>query len=294
MSRSRRIAPALPPENRRRLSARPAFRVALSALVCAAITLACRLGLGAAFRALLVAWNVNAETAARAPAWARTVYLWQGSLVSALSAVAVIAVMALLFRIVLPKPGWGTSARWWLIGTAMAALSAALFLLTDSLRLSWPLASPRLTPGLLLLWLLTLLTALSEELFTKGALYAFAGPKWGTLWATVAFFIINGGLSGNVISGVNVALMGIACCRIYARRGLWAAVAFRWGWSFAAVFLLGQGGGARAVWRLYGVSEVWLTGGDGGFAYGLWLTLMLVALIAALTAPKRQVLPKLN
>ena len=54
---------------------------------------------------------------------------------------------------------------------------------------------------------------------------------------------------------------------------------FRWGWSFATVFLLGQGGGTHAVYRLLGVSEVLLTGGDAGFVYGLWLTLLLAAWI---------------
>ena len=43
---------------------------------------------------------------------------------------------------------------------------------------------------------------------------------------------------------------------------------------------MGQGGGDHAVWRLYGVSETLLTGGDAGFAYGLTWTLVLAAMIA--------------
>ena len=83
---------------------------------------------------------------------------------------------------------------------------------------------------------------------------------------------MNGGCSGSWISGVNVALMGLLCAVIYPRFGLWATVALRWGWGFATVFLWGR------VYRLYGVSETLLTGGDAGLVYGLWLTAALVIL----------------
>ena len=131
-----------------------------------------------------------------------------------------------------------------------------------------------------------LISTLGEELLTKGVLHETIRGRRGRLWATAAvtlmFFLIGGGLGGTVISGANVALLGLLCCLLYDREGLWTPVLFRWGWSFAAVFLLGQGGGSHALLRLYGVSEGLFTGGDAGFAYGLAWTLILIGLIASM------------
>lgn len=247
-----------------------------------ALTVAVRLGLGALIPALFKAWNLTPETVARAPGWARTLYTWQGSVVTFIVDCAAVMFACLACRARLSRPDLKRGLFWWIAGTGIALLSAALFLLTDSLRLYWPLSAPRLSAALLPLWGLTLLTALAEELFTKGVLYdAVArgrGAIWGVAASALAFFLMNGGYSGTWISGINVALMGVLCALLYRLYGLWAPVAFRWGWAFATVFLLGQGGGALAVYRLYGVSENWLTGGDAGLIYGLWVTIVMIVL----------------
>lgn len=249
-----------------------------------ALTVALRLGLGAAFRALFAAWNLNPETVARAPGWARTLYGWQGSIVT-----LAVDCAAMLFACRVGGARLSPSARrgalaWWDVGTGVALLSAALFLLTDSLRPQWPLTAPRLGPGHLPLWGLTLLTALAEECFTKGVVFdgvkRLGGDAWALAASALAFFLMNGGYSGTLVSGVNVALMGALCAALYRRYGLWVPAAFRWGWGFATVFLLGQGGGAQAIYRLYGVSETLLTGGDAGLVYGLWTTVVLAALLS--------------
>ena len=249
----------------------------------AALTLAVRLGAGALLRALFSAWNLTPRTVSRAPGWAAALYSWQGSLVTLAVDAAALAFLALACRARPGRANPGQFALWWAAGTGIALASAALFLLTDSLRLQWPLARPRLSPGLLPLWGLTLLTALAEELFTKGVIFESVKRNWGLPWAvagsSLGFFLLNGGYSGTWISGINVALIGALCALLYERYGLWAPVAFRWGWAFATVFLLGQGGGDRSVYRLYGVSEALLTGGDAGLVYGLWLTGIMIALI---------------
>ena len=273
MSRSKRVAPIeIAPKPPRK--APPGLRLTLAARLYLVLTAALRLGLGAALRALFEVWNVNPNTVARAPGWAGALYLWQGSLVTLMVSLAAIALTVRLFRVSIPGPESKPTLLWYLMGTALALGSAGLFLLTDSLRLEWPL--PRLSPGLLPLWLLSLVSILAEELFTKGVLLENVRRPWGLVLSALAFFLANGGASGTVISGVNVALLGLACGLIYLRRGLWADVAFRWGWSFATVFLLGQGGGDHSVFKLYGVSEVLLTGGDPGFVYGLWMTALLI------------------
>ena len=82
---------------------------------------------------------------------------------------------------------------------------------------------------------------------------------------------------------MNALLLGIAGCLLYARHGLWTSVGFRWGWGFATAFLLGFGGGDGAVYRLYGVSEALLTGGDAGPMHGLWVTLLLLPIAVMLS-----------
>ena len=225
--------------------------------------------LGAAFQALFGAWNVNAGTVARAPGWAQWLYAWHGSCVTLVAGASLVLLCAAVFHVPVGH-----------LGLVIAVMLAALFTLTDSLRAA---GAPRFSPALIPLGAILLLSVLGEELLTKGVLYASIRDRWGRLRAaaaTLAFFLIGGGLGGTVISGINVALLGFVCCLLYERYGLWTVVLFRWGWSFATVLLLGQGGGPCALLRLYGVSESLLTGGDAGFACGLMWTTILLALIA--------------
>lgn len=279
MSKSKRTAPPQEPVIKQEHAHLKTVGLLLLALIVWAVAaLAVPVGLGLAFAALFKAWNVSAETAARAPGWAQMLYVWHGSLITLISGGLLILACVLGFKVRLSKP-----SRSIIKPLGFGALSAIgmtfLFLLTDSLRLYWPLSSPHLNPGLLPLGLLTLISALAEELFTKGVVWQSIRDKWGKLWATIVgtllFFIIGGGLTGTVISGVNVLLLGLTCCILYERDDLWAPVALRWGWGGATMFLLGQGGGAYAVYRAYGVSETLFTGGDAGFAYGLMWTVIL-------------------
>ncbi len=236
------------------------------------------LALGAAFQAMFNAWNVNVDTVTRAPIWAQWVYTWHGSFITLISDGLLIALCVIAFHAQIERPNKrdGLSA---LVGFGIAILLAVLFTLLDSLRPEHP---PHFSLGLIPLCGLMLISVLAEELLTKRVLYDTVSAKWGklpaTIAATLAFFLIGGGLGGTIISGVNVALLGLLCCLLYDREGLWTPVLFRWGWGFATVFLLGQGGGDHSVWRFYGVSETLLTGGDSGFACGLMWTAILMAL----------------
>lgn len=259
---------------------KPALKLAAVIVGYIALSVAARLGLRALLRALFAAWNLRPETVSRAPGWARVLYGWQGSVVTLAVDVAAVIYLCLVGRVRPPRPEARKWLKWWSVGTGVAVLSAALFLLTDSLRLQWPLSRPRLSFVLLPLWALTLLTALAEEMFTKGVIFDGVRGRRGLAASTLAFFLLNGGYSGTWISALNVALMGLLCALLYERLGLWAPVAFRWGWGFSTVFLLGQGGGDHAVYKLYGLSESLLTGGDAGLVYGLWLTCILIALLA--------------
>lgn len=298
MSRSKRAAQAVTPAPKNGIrrwfadeggAVRGGWLLAVSLVVWLGASLLARRGLSAGFAALFRTWGIDASSAARAPGWARLLYAWHGSLITLLASGLLLALAAALRRLWRLPPGRppfekGAAARAWLLGTGMAALIAALCLLPDSMRPEWPLSRPRIGAGTAVLWLISLAGALAEEAFTKRVLFDGLRERWGAGWAALcacaAFFVSNGGYAGNALSAVNVALLGLACCAVYARAGLWAAAAFRWGWSAANVLLLGFGGGDYAVYRLYAVSENALTGGDAGFIYGAWTTLMLAALLA--------------
>lgn len=263
----------------------------LAMIVFRGVSYGVRIGLNTAFASLFSAWNVTSANIHRAPFWAQLVYSWHGSLITV--AVGLLAVpVSLLMRRWCLKKGERIKAgfRKGLIpaglGAGIGIVSAALFLIFDSMRLEWPVTEPDFTAGILLMLPVTLLTALSEELFTKAVVFdtaAARGKKTGAcVLASLVFFFFNGGYAGTLVSGVNVLLMGAVCCMLYAQQGLWAAVLFRGMWSYVSVFILGFGanGATRTVYAIYSVSEAWLTGGHGGMIYGLWMTAVLLGIMA--------------
>lgn len=298
MSRSKRTAQAAtapaPRQNRTWFvlpegGLRTVWLLAISLLGYAVVALAVRRGLNAAFAALFRAWGVDAGNAARAPWWAAAIFRWHGSAVTVVVCGALLALSAGFRRLWMPRTARASFegralARSALAGLCVAMTVAALCLIPDSMRLEWPLTAPRVTGALPALCAVSLLAALAEEAFLKRVLFDGLRARWGLLWAAgivcALFFVSNGGYAGNVACAINVLLLGGVCCALYARWGLWAAAGFRWGWSVGTVFVTGFGGGEAAVYRLYGVSETWLTGGDAGPVYGLWTTLLLAGLLA--------------
>ena len=269
---------------------RAGWLLALSLLAYIGLSAAVRAGLLAVFGALFSAWGIDGQSVSRAPRWAQTLYAWHGSLVTAMGAVAALILCRFLKRL------WSVTAqnrrfpvltfgRAALAGLAMALLIAALCLLPDSMRPEWPLSRPRGDAALPALCLLSLLSAVPEEVFTRRVIQDGLRSRWGEGWAALCSavsLLLIGAWPGSVPATVNTLLLGLACALLHARFGLWSAVGFRWAWSVANVFLLGFGGGSHAVYRLYGVSERALTGGEAGFIGGLWATLAFSALIAVL------------
>ena len=299
MSRSRRVAGTPPVDQGRGAKGsiltdaagalRGGWVTALTVLAWAAVSLGTQLLLASGFGALFGAWGVYAGNIHLAPAWARLVYGWHGSAITAVRAAAVIALALGLRRALrLGRPGRDSLSRGGraaLAGAGAAVLLAALFLMTDSLRADWPLTRPRLSAGLPALLGISLLSVLAGEMLTKRVLFDALRPRWGSVWASAAatllFFLESRGYAGGPVGAVNALLLGALCCALYARAGsLWIAAGLRWGWSAANLFLLGFGGGEQAVYRLYGVSENWLTGGDAGLICGLGTTLALLAALA--------------
>lgn len=308
MSRSKRAAggdTAPVPRESVKWYRQTGWLLAVSLVCCTIVTVGLRLALGAAFTGLFRAWGVDAATVTRAPTWAQLFYRWHGSAVTLVSAIALIGLSMWLRGLwtgsgALPPParrdggdGLRSAARpctiFALIGLAAAALVLAVSILPDSIRAEW--AAPRLAWALPVMLVVAFISTLAEELFTKRVLYDGIASRWGTLWATLVsaagFFLMAGGYAGNVLSAVNVALLGSLCCLVYARNGLWAGVGLRFGWTAATVFLMGFGGGEASVWRFYGVSEGLLTGGDAGPVYGLYMTILLIIGVVRLAWKKK-------
>lgn len=258
----------------------------------ALVALATRYGLIRAFAALFDVWRIDPSNVHRAPAWARAVYVWHGSLATLACAALTLLLAGRLRKL------WGLegaltgapSAGLWRgssTGVLAAIVVVVLCLLPDSLRPEWPLTAPRLGWTLPVMAVISLFSTLAEEAFTKRVLFDGLRRRWGRLWAaalvSAVFWLTGGGPAAGVVGSVNALLLGWVVCALYAGYGLWTAVGFRWGWSVATVFLLGFGGGEASVYRFYGVSEALLTGGDAGIMHGLWTTLLLAGMIIAVS-----------
>ena len=273
------------PPLRRGPDMRTAGMLALSCASGAAVIPGLRLALSAAFAALFRAWGVNAANVGRAPAWARWIFGGCGGVIALAASLALIGLSALLRRLwlgegrspMIGRPDW----RAWLAlaaGLVMTVMPAAVYLILDSLRLD---GGPRLSV-MAPLWLIgTLIILAGEEIFTKRVIHDGVASRWGRAWAAafaaLAFFAMNGGWAGGLIGAVNTLLLGALTALVYGGYGLWAAVALRWGWSIGTGLIFGRT--SAAILRFYGVSEMALTGGDGGVMFGWGMTILLAGAI---------------
>ena len=292
-------APAAPPRKDRIWTAgngaiRTGWLLAASLFCYVLVAVATRYGLIRAFRALFDVWGVDSANIHLAPVWARMVYAWHDAFLALVFAAATLLIARWLRRLwglgmPLVQAPRGELWRSALAGVLSVALVAALCLLPDSMRLEWPLTEPVIGWRLPVAALFSLISVTAEEIFTKRVLYDGLGERWNALWASVVVCAVSwltGGLAGSAVGILNGLLLGWVGCALYSLGGLWTSVGFVWGWRFAMTCILGFGGGEASVYRLYGVSEALLTGGDAGPMHGLWATALL-ACIAAWTAIKK-------
>lgn len=275
---------------------RTGWLLAVSLFGYALVALATRYGLVRAFGALFEVWGIDATNVHRAPAWARALYVWHGSMATlAFAGLTLLLASWLrkLWRLEGPALSRPSGGLWkaTMVGILGPLIVAALCLIPDSVRPEWPLTAPRFTWTLPVMAVVSLISTVAEEAFTKRVLYDALRSRWNQVLAVMAVCAVScltGGIGGSVIGAINVVLLGWALCALYARHGFWTEVGFRWGWSLANVFLLGFGGGDTAVYRLYGVSEGLLTGGDAGPMHGLYVTLLLLPLAIMLSRKRHK------
>ena len=303
MSRSKGTVKA-PPEaeikNRRRSlfknkagDARTGWLLLLSLAIYALVANLLNLTLSVGFARLFAAWNVRADNAWRTPGWARALYAWQGSLRTVIVSAALLGMACWLRKLwKLPKTDrsfdWRCLLKALLPGMLLPFVAYTLFLLSDSLRLEWPLSAPNLSASIPLLVLLTLLRLTAEEFFSKGVLLDGVKRRWGMplAWGISALWFLFANSMGNVnlLSWLNLLLMGLLCGLIYEKSGILASIGVRFGWAFVNQVLFGFGNtNQTAVYKLYAVSEISLSGGDGGLIYGIAATFLLILWIAGLS-----------
>lgn len=246
-------------------------------------------GLSAIFGALFEAWNLTTTNLMRAPLWAQFIVAWHSNFADALA--YVVPACLLLWLAKCPKTVF--QARWVgrsvLAGIGIAAGLTAVALLSDSLRMEWPLWEPLLHLGQPIGFVLLLLGRWNSEVLSKQFVFTKVRVHWGRGWAylgaTVLTFVLYAPWSQNVSYMVNAVLLGIVSCALFERGGLWASMGFQASWTIWASEIFAFPNVAsttRPVYALYHVSDAWLTGGNNGPMSGLWMTLWLCLLAGVL------------
>ena len=160
-------------------------------------------------------------------------------------------------------------------GAAAAALTAGLFLLTDSMRVNTARANWNGDVPTLLAVLLA--ASLAEALAARGVLLFWPQGKFrrlrGYVLATAASFVMTGVYGLAPVGWLNGVLVSLLLCALAEKFGWLSTALLRTGWRWVSVAVLGfPGGGCIPVWSLYALSEKALTGGNDGLACGLWVT----------------------
>lgn len=267
---------------------RTGWKVALGVAVYVASFYAVICALGALFGVLFSAWGLTVSNVAYAPAWAR----WIVSIHTGLTyGVAYLVSLA---------AGLWTARRWTrgvslghravlkggLSGLGLAAPATALALMLDCMRLEWPLNEPALSWGLLGAGVLIFMGKASGAALTKRILFdplrLRFGKGWGMAAACLAALILSDRWTSGV-GAVNALLMAWISCEFYLRGGMCASVAFEVGWAVVtAILFAGPTTSSVSLYRLYHVSEAWMTGGNAGMDCGLACTLGCLVILAIL------------
>ena len=159
-------------------------------------------------------------------------------------------------------------------GAAAAALTAGLFLLTDSMRVNTAQANWNGDVPTLLAVLLA--ASLAEGLAARGCLLFWPQGKFrrlrGYALATAASFVMNGAYGLAPVGWLNGVLVSLLLCALAEKFGWLSTALLQAGWRWVSVAVLGfPGGGGAPVWSLYALSEKALTGGNDGLSCGLWV-----------------------
>lgn len=241
------------------------------------------------FGKLFEAWGVTNANLVYAPRWAQWIVAAHADAIYlAAYAAALLGGMVLAKRWTAPRKNAAkVTARGALVGMVPGmALTAVVFLL-DSMRLESALTEPAMGFAQGSALAVLLLGSLSGEMLTKRLVFDPVQHRFGR-WSGYAAAVLTAVMLSvsrvYPVGLITAALMGIAGCAMYERGGLMASAAMAAGWSAWTGWLFAwPKNGSACVYRMYTVSDVWLTGGNAGAEAGfgavvLWMIIAAILL----------------
>ena len=256
---------------------RPGWRAAAALTACLGWNILARAFFTWLFALLFDAWGVNSLNLGIAPAWVRAAVNGYPYAVSLLVNLPAALVFSLLFRSMPGARPTSVCAAFGALGVGAVIAPGVIFLLADSMRLvrpvpefHWPIAAS--LP-------ICIIAAWAEHALSRGYVQGVMRRSHGKLMSyaasATAFLILTGAWNLGWLGFVNMLLMSVLLSAVTERFGHCSAIALRAGWSWAANSLLGFSGGEIALFSLYPVSEILITGGSGGLVNGLFTTALL-------------------
>lgn len=261
---------------------RSGWKLAFGVFVYAAVFFAVRFGLSALLGRLFDAWGLTYANLHLAPLWARyVVYLHA----DAVYVFAYLCAGASIGRLT-SKTGAGNKKQtvFYLgIGLGLWIMIAMVALVLDCMRLEYPLSEPDVSLSHFTGLIALAAGCISTEMLIRRFIFGMTKMQYGRvrayLAAAVAALMI-GGVWNSVPAIICTVLMSTAGCAVYERAGLWGSAALNIGWSAASKLFVVPVSAGVAVYRIYHVSENWLTGGSKGAMHG-WAAVFGWGLIAA-------------
>jgi len=259
---------------------RSGWRMAIGAAVYLGVFYGVLYGLAAVFGALFGVWNLTTANLPYAPMWAQLLvsrhadYCYAAAYFASALAGGLVSVR--LNKSVVPssmKPMFfgGTA------GIAMGAVLTLVVLGLDSMRLETEVSRISLSAGLLIV-----LGKLSGEVLTKRLIFDSLNRRWAKYAAACAAALVLTADWTNAFGVINALLFAVAGCALYERGGLRASAALQIGWTLWTTTLFAWPDvRSDSVYRLYQVSEAWLTGGENalnGFGFTIGCLVILTAL----------------
>lgn len=244
--------------------------------------------LSSVFGALFKGWGLTNDNLIYAPRWARMIVQLHADFTYALAyGLSMATAMMLAKRWSQPVRGDSRAAVFGsLAGLGLGALVSMFALLLDSMRLEWPLSEPVFSSTQLLSLAVMALGVLSGEALTKRIVFDTVRCRFGRLWsyaAAAAFAVLLSGRWTSPIGLFNALLLSAVGCALYERGGLLVSAALQFGWAvWTSMIFAWPDSGAAAIFKMYTVSDAWLTGGNAGANFGVGCTIGWTIIAAVL------------
>ena len=250
-------------------------------------------GRAAIFGVLFDAWGLTNDNLAAAPLWVQRIVYAHTDFCYAAACLASTGIGLWIMHgktdenVLKTKYGrWKNVLIGAGIGLAIGGGITLLAFVLDSVRMEWPISEPHFSLNALVALGVIAIGRISHEALCRRLIYAPLKASGRALAiavssATTAILIGEWSVCG-VLSGL---LLGAVCCALYDRGGLLAGAAMQTAWTAWCTLLFGFPGmnaNAVPVYRLYYVSDAWLTGGNGSALGGAWCALLLAIACAAL------------